>query len=64
MSLSKEDYIAVIDHLSESGIVGGVTYDALILHAALKADADRVLTLNVGDFQRIYSDLADRIVSP
>jgi predicted nucleic acid-binding protein len=64
VSLSKEDYIAVIDHLSESGIVGGVTYDALILHAALKADADRVLTLNVGDFQRIYSDLADRIVSP
>ena len=64
VSLSKEDYIAVIDHLSESGIVGGVTYDALILHAALKADADRVLTLNAGDFQRIYPDLAGRIVSP
>jgi len=64
VSLSKRDYIAIIDHLSESGIVGGVTYDALILYTALKVNADRVITLNEKDFQRIYPDLADRIAAP
>ena len=64
VSLSQEDYIAIIDHLSESGIVGGVTYDALILYAALKVNADRVITLNEKDFQRIYTEIADRVVTP
>ena len=62
--LSGEDYAAVIDHLSGLGIIGGATYDALILHAASKAMADRVVTLNEQDFRRVYPDLADRIASP
>jgi len=62
--LSDKDYAAVIDHLSGLGIVGGATYDALILHAALKADADQVVTLNEKDFRRVYPNLADKIVSP
>jgi predicted nucleic acid-binding protein len=45
--LSDEDYVAVIDHLSRLGIVGGATYDALILYSASKAYVDRV-----GDTQR------------
>ena len=64
VSLSAEDYKAVIEHLSTLGIVGGATYDALILHAALKANADQVVTLNDKDFCRVYPDLADKIVSP
>lgn len=62
--LSDEDYVAVIDHLSDLGIVGGATYDALILHAAEKANADQVVTLNARDFHRVYPDLADKIISP
>jgi predicted nucleic acid-binding protein len=62
--LSDEDYVAVIDHLSDLGIVGGATYDALILHAAAKAKADQVVTLNEKDFRRVYPGLADKIVSP
>jgi len=62
--LSDEDYIAVINHLSDLGIVGGATYDALILHAAVKANADRVVTLDEKDFLRVHSALADKIVSP
>jgi predicted nucleic acid-binding protein len=62
--LTEQDYVAIIDHLSESGIVGGVMYDALILHAALKVNAERVITLNEKDFQRIYPDFAHRIVAP
>lgn len=64
VSLSGGDYKAVIDHLSGLGIVGGATYDALILHSASKADVDQVVTLNEKDFRRVYPELADKIVSP
>lgn len=62
--LSGEDYRAVLERLTNQEIAGGVVYDALILQVALKAQADRVMTLNEKDFRRIYPDLADRIVSP
>jgi predicted nucleic acid-binding protein len=62
--LSDKDYVAVIARLSDLGIVGGATYDALILQAAVKANVDQVVTLNEKDFRRVYPDLADKIVSP
>jgi predicted nucleic acid-binding protein len=64
VSLSDKEYIAVIDHLNGLGIVGGATYDALILHAASLASVDRVLTLNEKDFRRVYPTLADKIETP
>jgi predicted nucleic acid-binding protein len=64
VSLSEDDYVAIVGHLSDTGIVGGATYDALILYAALKADVDCVVTSNETDFRRIYPDLADKIVAP
>lgn len=63
VSLLDKDYVAVIDHLVNLGIIGGATYDALILHAASKANVDQVLTLNEQDFRRVYPDLTDQIVS-
>jgi len=62
--LSGEDYTAVIDRLADLGIIGGATYDGLILHAASKADVDQVVTLNEKDFRRVYPALADKIISP
>lgn len=62
--LSVEDYAAVIEHLCGSGIVGGVTYDALILYSATKVGVDRVITLNEKDFRRAYPELAGQISSP
>lgn len=64
ITLSKQDYMSVINHLSESGIIGGVIYDALILKAAIKANVDYVVTLNEKDFKRVYPYFADKIVSP
>jgi len=64
ITLSEQDYISVINHLSESGIIGGVIYDALILKAAIKANVDYVITLNEKDFKRVYPDFADKIISP
>ena len=62
--LSDKDYIAVIDHLSSLGVTGGATYDALILHAAVIANVDQIVTLNEKDFRRVYPSLSDKIVSP
>ena len=64
VSLSDEDYAAIIEHLSEASIVGGVTYDALILYVALKVNVDCIVTLNEKDFRRIYPNLVDKVVSP
>jgi predicted nucleic acid-binding protein len=64
VSLSKEDYGAVLDHLSELGVMGGVTYDALILYSGIKTNVDRVITLNEKDFRKVYPRFADRIGGP
>ncbi len=64
VTLSSKDYAQVIDLLAELGIVGGATYDALILRAAANADVDVVVTLNEKDFRRVYPDLADKIIAP
>ena len=62
--LTQADYEAVIARLAEQGLAGGVTYDALILHAATKAQVDVIVTLNERDFSRIDPNLADRITAP
>lgn len=62
--LSIQDYNRIIKHLSESDIVGGVTYDAVILYTAFKVEIDRIVTFNKKDFVRIYPDIADKIIFP
>ena len=64
VSLSSEDYFQVINQLAEIGIVGGATYDALILRAAENAKVDLVVTLNEKDFRRVNPNLADKVVTP
>jgi len=64
VSLSADDYRIVLEHLSQTGIVGGATYDALIAHAALKATTDQLVTLNDRDFRRIYPALSEQIATP
>lgn len=63
VSLSSDDYIQVIEHLTDLGIVGGATYDALILRAAVNSKVDIVATFNEKDFKRVYPDLGDKIAS-
>jgi predicted nucleic acid-binding protein len=62
--LTRDDYEAVIARLAERGLVGGVTYDALILHTAVKAQVDVIVTLNEKDFTRIDPSLANKITTP
>ena len=64
VALSGEDYQAVLAHLTNMELIGGIIYDTLILYAAIKADAEKVITLNAKDFRRIYPDFADKVMIP
>ncbi|MBI5191829.1 MAG: PIN domain-containing protein [Nitrospirae bacterium] len=65
VSLSKSDYISVIQKVSGDQLSGGIIYDALIAQSAIKAGADQLITLNVADFKRVASEkLMQTITSP
>ena len=54
--LSVSDYEATIERLAGLGIPGGAVYDALIARAAEKSNAERFLTLNASDFERVWPE--------
>ena len=53
ITLTPSEYSRTIKALSDKGLSGGIIYDALIAKSALKAKADRLLTLNKKDFEKI-----------
>jgi hypothetical protein len=63
-SLSSDDYASLIELLARNRIGGGAVYDAVIARVAELAGVDYLVTLNVGDFQRVWPAGAARIVSP
>jgi predicted nucleic acid-binding protein len=64
VSLTSSEYFATVKHLSEMGLSGGAVYDALIVRAAQKSGADRIVTFNMNDFKRIWPEGASSIISP
>jgi predicted nucleic acid-binding protein len=62
--LSSSDYLATIKRMSDMGLSGGAVYDALIVKAAQKSGAARIVTFNVNDFKRVWPEGADSIVAP
>ena len=64
ISLTPREYITVIQQISELGLVGGITYDALIAKVAQKANVERLLTLNADHFTRVWPDGDELIVMP
>lgn len=64
ISLSGDDYLTVVKHLAQQNLVGGIIFDALIFYAAVKAEADQLLTLNPKHFRQIYPQFAERVVAP
>jgi hypothetical protein len=52
IALDAEEYWAAIADAAKTGIVGGLTYDALRGRYALKAKAETIYTWNVGHFQQ------------
>lgn len=64
VSLSEKDYADLIVHLASTGITGGMTYDALILHAATKVEVDRIITLNEKHFRKAHPTITDKLTAP
>jgi hypothetical protein len=55
-TLSRSDYNNTIRRVADLGLSGGIVYDALIVKAAEKSNADRLLTFNANDFLRIWPE--------
>ncbi|MBI5811606.1 MAG: PIN domain-containing protein [Meiothermus silvanus] len=64
IALSVADYRAVLQRLEKLNLVGGAIYDALIAQAALKAKAERLLTLNPSHFLRLGHDVEAVVLLP
>jgi predicted nucleic acid-binding protein len=63
-TLITDDYLNVVEDLVRYDLSGGIIYDAIIAKAAQLAKVDRLLTLNVDHFRRVWPEEAGRIVSP
>jgi predicted nucleic acid-binding protein len=64
VTLSGDEYFALLDELSQRGVIGGAVYDAIIAKIADIAQVDYLVTLNVVHFQQVWPDGSGRIVSP
>jgi predicted nucleic acid-binding protein len=65
ISLSPKEYSKTLEEASLADVRGGKIYDALLLTAALKSEAERVYTFNVSHFQSIAPrDISSKIVAP
>ena len=62
--LNPAEYRSLIADLAARNIVGGTVYDGLILAAAAKAKVDRVFTLNVKHFRRIWTGAPGVLAEP
>ncbi len=64
VALSEEDYYRAINSAAARSVTGGAIYDALIGHCALKIKAEVLFTWNLRDFQRLSSEIAQRVRTP
>ena len=64
ITYSSRDYIDLLASLEKNNISGGDSYNGLILWAAEKSKADKIITLNVNDFIRVSPGLVDKISEP
>lgn len=53
ITYSSGDYVDLLANLEKNIISGGAGYDGLIMYAAEKSKADKIITLNVNDFIRV-----------
>ena len=56
VALTADDYRQVVGRQAAQNLAGGVIYDALHVQAAMNANVDRLWTLNVSDFERVWPD--------
>jgi len=64
IALGRADYRSVLRRLERLELAGGAVYDALIAQAALKARADRLITLNPAHFRRLGPEVEALVLVP
>jgi predicted nucleic acid-binding protein len=64
IQLDERDYERAIAQMVKCNLPGGGIFDALIAQAALKGNADVLLTLNPKHFIRLSEDIASRVEVP
>jgi predicted nucleic acid-binding protein len=64
IALEAAEYVSAIEQMTTLGIPGGGIFDALIAQAALKADVDKILTLNPKHFTRLQTSIAQMVEVP
>jgi predicted nucleic acid-binding protein len=62
--LDSEEYCSAIASAAAEGVVGGMVYDALIAHCALKARAETIFTWKIDHFRRVGPEVAKRVRTP
>ena len=62
--LTEEDYHSAILQGAGEGISCGTIYDALLAKCALKLNCEIIYTWNIGDFNRLGSEIAKRTRTP
>lgn len=64
ITLNEREYLKTIQDASESRVLGGRIYDALLLAAARKAEPKKVYTWNVTHFRDLAPNWSNRIRTP
>lgn len=64
VALSSEDYRDLLRIWIDTGLAGGIVYDALHLKCAQKSGCDRIYTWNAADFQGLAPHLRAKIFTP
>jgi len=64
VALNAGEYRATIEACAETGLSGGIIYDALLMSCARKAAADVIFTFNPKHFNQVAPDWERRIEMP
>lgn len=64
IALTADEYYQAIKTAAANGIVGGTTYDALLMHCALKVEAEIIYTWNIRHFRQLGAEISKRLRTP
>jgi len=64
IALEATEYWTAISDAAAQNISGGAIYDALLARCAIKSGSETIYTWNVGDFERLGTDVASRVRTP
>jgi predicted nucleic acid-binding protein len=62
--LTIADYRSTIERMAKLGLSGGTVYDALIATVAQRLSVDKLLTLNLDDFRRVWPEGKQVVFTP